>query len=448
MNSSTPVTVAQHLSRVRNLVTATEPELLAIQDAPGRFLSRSIKAKAAIPAFNNSSMDGFVVHDADVAGAGPWTLPVVGEVAAGAKPQEFSPGGALRIMTGAPISVDPHRLRVIPTELTDAQVGPSQLPRSVTINSLPDKRHIRLRGEVVRPDDEILSAHTLVDAGCLAYLLNAGVMHIPVFRIPRIAVISSGDELVSAEKTAAGFEDESAGHSFRIADSNGPMITRLLEEHGPVIVERFHVGDGVSALQELLDELTTRSENPVDLVVTTGGISQGAFDVVKAAVRQSPNAQLWFGKVAQRPGSPQGAGKWNDVAMVTLPGNPVAAYVSALVYVIACLRILQGRVAPARDSAAAAVSANSAWWPHRVLYATPDPQLPNPRASKTQLIPVRLDAANQPAGENAAPALHAVPAQSGKLGSHFVNSLVGIEGLIVLGPAESDNTPSAVRVLR
>lgn len=440
MNPCSPVTVAQHLARVRALVAPISPEWLAVHDAPGHFLAQNVHAEAAIPAFNNSSMDGFVVHDSDLPGSGPWTLPVVGEVPAGAKPQDFAAGGTLRIMTGAPISGDPSRVRVIPTELTDAQVGPSQVPKTVTIHSIPEKRHIRLRGEVVAPGDEIMPASTLVDAGCLAFLLNAGISRVPVYRTPRVAVISSGDELVSAENSPA------TDATYRIADSNGPMIARLLEEHGPVHVERFHVGDGVAALQDLLDDVTTRAEQPVDLVVTTGGISQGAFDVVKAAVTQSPNADLWFGNAAQRPGSPQGAGHWNRVAMVTLPGNPVAAYVSAMIYVLACLRILQGRVTspPELHGHASADNDPASWWPHRVLELPRHPELARPRKGKTQLVPVRLEPAPQ-SGQS--PGLQATPTRVGKLGSHFVSSLLGIDALAVISPEENDADPATVSVL-
>lgn len=148
-------------------------------------------------------------------------------------------------------------------------------------------------------------------------------------------MISSGDELVSTANvgaaatnnvdnaagvaTGVGTADENA--DYRIADSNGPMVANLLAEHGPVDVRRFHVGDGTDKLTALLDELTSSSAQPVDLIVTTGGISQGAFDVVKAAAVDSPNADFWFGNAAQRPGSPQGAGLWNGTAVVTLPGN-------------------------------------------------------------------------------------------------------------------------------
>ncbi|UQV56961.1 molybdopterin molybdotransferase MoeA [Corynebacterium pseudodiphtheriticum] len=439
------VSVAEHLKRVRELVQPTKPQRLSVEEAHGCYLAQTVQARVAIPSFHNSAMDGFLVHDKDLSGSGPWTLPVSGEVAAGGLPQEVVPNQALRIMTGAPISGDANSLRVIPSEFTDASLGPAQLPTQVTIHEAPKKRHIRLRGEVVTPGEDIAHPNTLIDAGTLAFFLTAGVSHVSVYRRPQVAVISSGDELVSTANvgaaatnnvsnaagvaTGVGTADENA--VYRIADSNGPMVANLLAEHGPVDVRRFHVGDGTDNLTALLDELTSSSAQPVDLIVTTGGISQGAFDVVKAAAIDSPNADFWFGNAAQRPGSPQGAGLWNGTAVVTLPGNPVAAYVSATVYVLACLYILQGRV----TSTPAEARSTTKWWPHCAALVHAHPTLPLPRPGKTQLVPVQVVPADT--------GLLAVPNTGGNPGSHFVSALIGIDGLAVIPPAEDAEHPDS-----
>ncbi|WP_448858819.1 molybdopterin molybdotransferase MoeA [Corynebacterium propinquum] len=453
--TTSPVSVDQHLARVCELAQPPHPQLVPVQEAHGHYLADPVQARQPIPSFHNSAMDGFLVHEADLSGPAPWTVPVVGEVAAGGSPQELAPHQALRIMTGAPICGDIDSLRVVPSELTNAQLGPSQLPEQVTIHELPGKRHIRLRGEVITPGTEIAAAHTLVDAGTLAFLLTAGVTEVSVYRRPRVAVISSGDELIStanpastrpasatidaAGSKARGSSDEQV--HYRIVDSNGPMVANLLAEHGPVDIQRFHVGDGVEKLIALFDELTSSVAPPLDLIVTTGGISQGAFDVVKAAATQSPNADFWFGNAAQRPGSPQGAGLWNGVAVVTLPGNPVAAYVSATVYALAALYILQGRTGSSAATTTAhgdaqngtqndaqAQTQENTWWPHRAAQLAAHRALPRPRPGKTQLVPVRIEAADS--------GLVAVPTTVGKPGSHFVSALTEIAGLAIIPQAE------------
>ena len=424
--TTSPVSVDRHLARVCELVQPPHPQFVPIHEAHGYHLAHPVKAQQPVPSFHNSAMDGFLVHEADLSGPGPWTVPVVGEVAAGGSPQELAPHQALRIMTGAPICGDTDSLRVVPSESTNAQLGPSQLPEQVTIHELPAKRHIRLRGEVVPPGAEIVAAHTLVDAGTLAFLLTAGVTQVSVYRRPRVAVISSGDELIStAGAKARGSSDDQT--NYRIVDSNGPMVANLLAEHGPVDIQRFHVGDGVEKLIALFDELTSSVEPPLDLIVTTGGISQGAFDVVKAAATQSPNAEFWFGNAAQRPGSPQGAGLWNGVAVVTLPGNPVAAYVSATVYALAALYILQGRKGSPAATPERADTADT-WWPHRAAQLAAHHALPRPRPGKTQLVPVRIEAADS--------GLVAVPTTVGKPGSHFVSALTEIAGLAIIPQEE------------
>lgn len=439
--TTSPVSVDQHLARVCELVQPPHPQFVPVHEAHGYYLAHPVKAQQPIPSFHNSAMDGFLVHEADLSGPGPWTVPVVGEVAAGGSPQELAPHQALRIMTGAPICGDTDSLRVVPSESTNAQLGPSRLPEQVTIHELPAKRHIRLRGEVVTPGAEIVAAHTLVDAGTLAFLLTAGVTQVSVYRRPRVAVISSGDELISsanpastragsASITTAGAKAHGSSDdqtNYRIVDSNGPMVANLLAEHGPVDIQRFHVGDGVEKLIALFDELTSSVEPPLDLIVTTGGISQGAFDVVKAAATQSPNAEFWFGNAAQRPGSPQGAGLWNGVAVVTLPGNPVAAYVSATVYALAALYILQGRKGSPAATPERADTADT-WWPHRAAQLAAHHALPRPRPGKTQLVPVRIEAADS--------GLVAVPTTVGKPGSHFVSALTEIAGLAIIPQAE------------
>ena len=406
-------TVTEHLAAVLALVPASRPiRRLDVRAAHGHVLATDCPARLPVPPFSNSAMDGFLVHSSDVRGTGPWTLPVLGDVPAGAAPRQLEPGGALRIMTGAPIAGDPAALRVVPVEDTDVPPGPAALPDSVTVHHVRETRtHIRLAGENIAVGGPALSAGTVLDSGAVAAAVSCGITGVEVYRRPRVAVISSGDELL-APGVIPG--------PGQLPDSNRAMLAALLTEHGVTEVTDVHSADAAPGLRGLLEELTRDH----DLVLTTGGVSVGAFDVVREVTEP---AGVWFGTVAQRPGQHQGAGRWNGVPVLCLPGNPVAAFVSFLLYVPPLLRALAGHAPQAGLWTRPHVSA--------LLAGDGLPAAP----SRSVLAPVSLSYSE--AGVTAAPF-------DRRGGSHMVASLAGTDGLAVIPPGEHRPAPGdPVRVL-
>ncbi len=326
--------ISEHLSAVLALAPAPRAESVPVGPAlRGRVLAEDATARFPVPPFANSAMDGFLVRATDISGAGPWTLPVAGDVPAGATAQEVPAGQAVRIMTGAPVG-DTAGLLVVPVENTTVPPGPTELPRRVTITEAPAKTHIRPAGEDIRPGTVVATAGTTANAAVIAALISTGIYSVQAYQRPRIAVISSGNELSS-------YPDElSPG---RLPDSNGPMLASLAHTES-----YFHVGDDPAELSRLLDELSASH----DLIITSGGVSAGAFDVVHGVLGAGDNS--WFGHVHQRPGAPQGIGTWRGVPVLALPGNPVAAFVGFQLYARPLIVALSGQPpphAPARSRA-------------------------------------------------------------------------------------------------
>ena len=379
-----------------------------LNDHHGIVVTRDVMSAAAIPPFTNSAMDGFLVRSTDLAGDGPWTFPVSGDIPAGSPPVPVPAGHAVRIMTGAPVPEDPDtkgdELCVIPIENTDARND--VMPTTVTVKDYnPHRAHIRYRGEHVQPGDVVTHAGTRIDAGVIATLISAGVEQVELYPRPTVCVITSGDEVGDAR------------NAWGIPNSNGPMLVAAAHASGAVPTHR-HVRDDAAAVHAAID--TAASE--FDLVVTVGGVSAGAYDVVRAV---GGTADMWFGPVDIQPGKPQGLGTWNGTPVMCLPGNPVAAYVSFFLFVVPVLHTLAGMPAP-----------HSVWdRPHVSAFVSDDFPQPGPR---TRFIPVQLTW-----GERVATAT--LP--HGGTGSHMVATLAGVHGLAVL-PAESEpHDPTSVAVL-
>ena len=379
-----------------------------LNDHHGIVVARDVVSAAAIPPFTNSAMDGFLVRSTDLAGDGPWTFPVSGDIPAGSPPVPVPAGHAVRIMTGAPVPEDPDtkgdELYVIPIENTDARND--VMPTTVTVKDYnPHRAHIRYRGEHVQPGDVVTHAGTRIDAGVIATLISAGVEQVELYPRPTVCVITSGDEVGDAR------------NAWGIPNSNSPMLVAAAHASGAVPTHR-HVRDDAAAVHAAID--TAASE--FDLVVTVGGVSAGAYDVVRAV---GGTADMWFGPVDIQPGKPQGLGTWNGTPVMCLPGNPVAAYVSFFLFVVPVLHTLAGMPAP-----------HSVWdRPHVSAFVSDDFPQPGPR---TRFIPVQLTW-----GERGATAT--LP--HGGTGSHMVATLAGVHGLAVL-PAESEpHDPTSVAVL-
>ncbi|MEV5003580.1 gephyrin-like molybdotransferase Glp [Nocardioides sp. LML1-1-1.1] len=311
----TDPSVAEHRRRVLAEVTALAPVEVPLAEARGRVLAADVVGRLAVPPFDHAAMDGFAVRAADVADV-PVELPVAGVVAAGDAVPRLEPGSAIRIMTGA--ELPPGADLVVPFEWTSG-TDPVRVLRTAASG-----RHVRRTGEDVAAGAVAVSAGTRLGPVHLGLLTSVGAATVPVHPRPRLGVLSTGAELV-------------AGH---VPDSNSATLLAAGEAAGAAVRRFGPVADDPDAFRAALHDAAAAS----DLVVTTGGVSAGDHDVVKAVLRAEPG--FWFGPVAMKPGRPQGCGALDvagrRVPVVTLPGTPVAAYASFLLYVLPAVRALAG----------------------------------------------------------------------------------------------------------
>ena len=321
------VPVADHVARILDAVTPLPVFDQALMDALGLPVAEDVTAPLPLPSFDNSGMDGYAVVFKDVADARedrPVHLPVVGEIGAGqASMLAMSPGTAVKIMTGAP--VPQGCTAVVPYEWTDRGVAHVQISQAPT-----EGQHIRRAGEDVEEGDVLISEGTVLGPRQLGLLAAAGRAFVKSRPRPRVVVMSTGTELREPGMTL--------GHDS-IYDANSYMLAAAVTAAGGIAYRVGAVADDVRGFTEALTDQLVRA----DIVVTSGGVSQGDYDVVKEAL--AGLGTVWFGGVAMQPGKPQGFGVVGDdeTLIFTLPGNPVSAYVSFQAFVLPALRKMQGR---------------------------------------------------------------------------------------------------------
>ncbi|MDF1487611.1 molybdopterin molybdotransferase MoeA [Tessaracoccus caeni] len=327
------LTVEQHRERVLALAVPLPAEECALGEGFGRVLDEDLAARFPVPPFDNSAMDGFAVRSVD-ATEGQTQLRVVGDIPAGASSAPtVGPGEAARIMTGAPLP--PGADAVVPVEHTDQPLGDTPLPEFVVVGATSAGKNVRHGGEDVVVGDVVLRAGqrwTPAAAGAAASIGHATVR---LRRRVKVAVLATGTELVAA--------GESLGFG-QIPDSNSLLISGLVEQFGGEVVLARAVSDDVDDFRAALAEAAD-----ADVIVTSGGVSVGAFEVV----RQVVEGDVEFVKVAMQPGKPQGCGRLRradagEQALLALPGNPVSVFVSAWVYLRPLLAAFQGVAAPWR----------------------------------------------------------------------------------------------------
>ncbi len=324
------ISVEQHLDRILSTVSVIRPFELGVLDAQGCVLAEDVTARGSLPGFTNSAMDGYAVHASDVAGASPESpvvLPVVNDIAAGnTAALSLADGQTMRIMTGAPMPRGADA--VVPVEATDGGVVRVEVRKASVVG-----QHVREAGEDVEAGTVVLRAGTLLGPGQIALLAASGVARVRVAPRPRVVVLSTGDELVEVGRQP-GFG--------QIVDSNSVMLTAAVTAVGATPYRVGGVRDDARELMETLEGQLVRA----DAIITTGGVSMGAFDTVKEVLSRVGTVQ--FDKVAMRPGMPQGFGTLGEdaVPVFTLPGNPVSALVSFHVFVAPALRAMAGRPEP------------------------------------------------------------------------------------------------------
>ena len=318
--------VETHLAEVLAAIRPLEPSRLPLAAAEGGVLAETATAVGSLPPFDNSSMDGYAVHASDVAAAAagaPVTLPVVGQIPAGdSRILTVAPGTCARIMTGAPFPGGADA--VVPVEWTSGGAGQVQVFRPV-----PKDHAIRRRGDDVAAGDELLPPGTRLGAAQIALLAASGHGSVLVRAAPRVAVIGTGNELS---------EPGSPLMHGQIWDSNSYMLAAAVRRAGGVAI-RHRVGDDPGTVLAIIEEQSAVA----DLLITSGGVSMGGeHDVVKAAL--SGYAAVTFRKVAMQPGMPQGTGVVgaSRAPILTLPGNPVSAYISFCLFALPALDALLG----------------------------------------------------------------------------------------------------------
>jgi molybdopterin molybdotransferase len=322
------LSVEQHLANVLARIRPLPPFEQHLLDAHGHRLAEDVIAPRDVPLFDNSAMDGYAVRRIDVLGADderPALLRVTQELPAGAAADtEIGPGACARIMTGAP--VPPGADAIVPVEWTDGGAdGTVRIYRTPVSGG-----HIRRMGEDVCVGQPLLTAGTMLGARQIGLLAAVGLDLVPVRPSPRVVIISTGSELV---------EPGAEPGPGQIPDANGYTLAAAAREAGAVVYRVGVVADDAKLLLDTIEDQLIRA----DLVITTGGVSVGAYDVVKEAL--SGLGTVEFGWVAMQPGMPQGFGVVGaeEIPIFTLPGNPVSAYVGFELFVRPAIRTLLGR---------------------------------------------------------------------------------------------------------
>ncbi|MER5463071.1 gephyrin-like molybdotransferase Glp [Streptomyces sp. NPDC002668] len=368
--SSTIWSVDDHLEDILGAIRPLDPIELQLPDAQGCVLVEDVTVQVALPPFDNSSMDGYAVRTADVSGATeefPVVLTVIGDVAAGGGGlPTVGPGQAARIMTGAPLP--PGAEAVVPVEWTDGGTGGGAATTMRPAGEAPEGAsgevrvhrpveagaHVRTRGSDVQAGDLALEEGTVLGPPQIGLLAAIGRGSVRVRPRPRVVVLSTGSELIQpGERLGEG----------QIYDSNSFALCAAARDAGALSYRVGAVADDAETLRATIEDQLIRA----DLLVTTGGVSVGAYDVVKEALssvgdEDVPGSGIDFRKLAMQPGKPQGFGSigHEHTPLLALPGNPVSSYVSFELFVRPAIRALMGLKDVHRPKVRAALKADKA----------------------------------------------------------------------------------------
>ena len=317
------------------MIHARPAVAVALAEAQGLVLADDVVARLPLPVFDNSAMDGYAVHAEDTSGATPEhpvVLRVTEDIPAGRTDRlTLQPKTAHRIMTGAPLPAG--ATAIVPVEDTDGGVDSVAIlqPRE------PGK-HIRRAGEDVAPGTTVLRKGQVVTPAMLGLAAALGMAGLTVIPRQRVLVISTGSELVMPGTPL---------EPGQIYESNSIMLAGAVREAGADVVAVATAEDDVAQFSSILDRYAADS----DLIITSGGVSAGAYEVVKDAFGRrgiQGDQGVEFVKVAMQPGMPQGIGRVAGATIVTLPGNPVSALVSFEVFIRPALRAAMGLPDPER----------------------------------------------------------------------------------------------------
>ena len=313
-------------------------ERVPLMQVIGRALAEPITSSIDLPLWDNSGMDGYAVRRADVLGASvsnPIVLPVLATIVAGGNHgPAITEGTSARIMTGAPIPSGADA--VVRVEDTDRGV------RSVRITDDRDARspggNVRARGEDMRRGDVVFASGTTLGAAHVGVLSSIGAAMVPVFRLPRVVLIATGDELVGVES----FDQVQAGR--RIVASTSYALPPWLTAIGATVRTLPLLPDKLDVVR---DSIATALDDGCDVLITIGGVSVGAHDYTREALTQL-DADVAFWRARIRPGGPIGVGTVRGVPWLGLPGNPVSTMVTAELFARPLLRRLGGHATDGR----------------------------------------------------------------------------------------------------
>ena len=311
-------------------VPLAQTEQVATMDADGRVLAQDVVSALQVPAHDNSAMDGYALRRRDVSAPGV-VLPVAQRIAAGAVGQPLQPGTAARIFTGAPVPQGTYAV-VMQEDCTVVSDATATEPARVQINVQPvEGQNIRRAGEDVASGAVVLARGCRLGPAELGLAASIGMATLTVVRRPRVALFSTGDELVMPGDKAP--QDMPPG---AIYNSNRFFLTALLRRMGCTVTDLGIVPDQRDATIAVLRQAAASH----DVILTSGGVSVGEEDHVKPAVQALGSLDLWH--IAIKPGKPFAYGRVGDAHFIGLPGNPVASFVTFCVLVRPFLLRLQG----------------------------------------------------------------------------------------------------------
>jgi molybdopterin molybdotransferase len=332
------LSVEQARQRILFQIQPIATEILPLTLCMNRVLAQDVRAAGDLPLFDNSSMDGFAVRASDTsnADASRVTLRVVADIPAGSHPTiSIAPGEAARIMTGAqmPGGAD----AVIPVEDTDFhdRSAGTRAPELVAIHKpMHVGENVRPRGMDARAGDVVINKGQRINAQMAGILAMLGIAQVEAYRKPRVALLSSGDELLEVDAPL---------ESGKIRDSNSYMLAALIESAHAEVLRLGIAKDTRTSVQSLLEKAVAHN---ADLIITSAGVSVGAFDFVKEVVES--NGSLSFWRVNMRPGKPFAFGEYKKIPFIGLPGNPVSAFVGFEAFVRDTLGRLGGSISGSR----------------------------------------------------------------------------------------------------